>query len=407
MKFFDKKETRSPDQRADDYNKALPALVKLAASKSSGYAELYQDLDLNEIKSTTDLEKLPVLRKSDLKIFQTANLPYGGFTTLEPNELDYIFQSPGPIYEPGSTKPDWWRIARFLNACGINKKDIVQNCFSYHLTPAGHIFESGAKALGATIVPAGTGNTELQVQIAKNAGVTSYAGTPDYLKIILDKAHEMGIDLPKLTKAGVGGGPLFPSLRKEYNDRGISCLQNYATAEAGNIAYETIPDEGMIIDEDVIVEIVRSGSGSQIEFGNIGEVLVTVFNSDFPLIRFATGDLSSFMKGQSACGRTNLRISGWKGRADQTTKVKGMFVRPEQMEEFLGRNKEVSKSRAIVSRENETDRLLVQLETESKEVEKFQKSFREILNLRVEIELVEKGTLPNDGKVIDDQRDFE
>ena len=406
MTHYDSKETRSPDERANDYNQAFPSLVKLAADKSRGYAELYKELDLSEIKSTGDLEKLPVLRKSDLKEYQASSLPFGGFTTRNENDFDYIFQSPGPIYEPGSSKHDWWRVARFLFACGLGKTDIVQNCFSYHLTPAGHIFESGAKSLGVSIVPAGTGNTELQVQIAKNAGVTAYAGTPDYLKVILDKAEEMGIDLSKLTKAGVSGGPLFPSLRQEYHDRGINCLQTYATAEAGNIAYETIPDDGLVVDEDVIVEIVRPGSGTKVEDGEIGEVLVTVFNDDFPLIRFATGDLSSLMKGQSACGRTNLRISGWKGRADQTTKVKGMFVRPEQMEEFLKRNSKVSKYRAIVSRENESDRLLVQLETESNQVEKFQQSLREILNLRAEIEIVEKGALPSDGKVIDDQREF-
>ena len=406
MTHYDSKETRSPDERANDYNRALPSLVKSAAAKSRGYAKLYKDLDLNEIKSTSDLEKLPVLRKSDIKEYQASNLPFGGFTTRNENDFDYIFQSPGPIYEPGSSKHDWWRVARFLFACGLDKTDIVQNCFSYHLTPAGHIFESGAKALGVSIVPAGTGNTELQVQIARNAGVTAYAGTPDYLKVILDKAEEMGIDLSKLTKAGVSGGPLFPSLRQEYHDRGINCLQTYATAEAGNIAYETIPDKGLVVDEDVIVEIVRPGSGINVEDSEIGEVLVTVFNDDFPLIRFATGDLSSLMKGQSACGRTNLRISGWKGRADQTTKVKGMFVRPEQMEEFLKRNSEVSKYRAIVSRENESDQLLVQLETESNQVEKFQQSLREILNLRADIEIVEKGALPSDGKVIDDQREF-
>lgn len=407
MTHYDSKETRSSDERTYDYNMALPSLVKLAAAKSRGYAELYKDLDLNEIKSIGDLERLPVLRKSDLKVYQASNLPFGGFTTRNKNDFDYIFQSPGPIYEPGRSKHDWWRVARFLFACGLGKTDIVQNCFSYHLTPAGHIFESGAKALGVSIVPAGTGNTELQVQIAKNAGVTAYAGTPDYLKVILDKAKEMGIDLSKLTKAGVSGGPLFPSLRQEYHDRGINCLQTYATAEAGNIAYETIPDEGLIIDEDVIVEIVRPGSGTKVKEGEIGEVLVSVLNDDFPLIRFATGDLSSLMNGQSACGRTNLRISGWKGRADQTTKVKGMFVKPEQMEEFLKRNSEVSKSRAIVSRENESDRLLVQLETESNQVAKFQHSLREILSLRVDIEIVEKGALPNDGKVIDDQREFD
>ena len=406
MNFYDRKETRSADERANDYNKAFPELVRLATTKSKGYSDLYKKIDLREIKSTEDLYQLPVLRKTELQNYQSTNFPFGGFVTLQPNEVDYIFQSPGPIYEPGSVKPDWWRIARFLHACGLGKNDIVQNCFSYHLTPAGHIFENGAKAIGATIVPAGTGNTELQVQLAKNVGTTSYAGTPDYLKIILDKAQDMGIELPKLTKAGVGGGPLFPSLRKEYQDRGISCLQNYATAEAGNIAYETIPDDGMIIDEDVMVEIVRPGSGTQVLPGEIGEVLVTVFNPDFPLIRFATGDLSSLMNGQSACGRTNARISGWQGRADQTTKVRGMFIKPEQMEEFLRRNREVSKSRVIVSRQNETDRLLVQLETEHKQLDKFQNSLQEILNLRVEIEIMEKGSLPNDGKVIDDQREY-
>ena len=408
MNYYDNKETRSHDERVGSYNAVLPKVLNNAVRYSPSYKQLYKGIDLNAVQTIDELPNLPVLRKSDIAKLQGKVPPLGGLNKHSVNHYDYIFQSPGPLYEPGNFTNDWWGVGRFLFACGIGQGDIVQNCFSYHLTPAGHIFESGARAVGATVIPAGTGNTELQVRVAHDIGATGYAGTPDYLKVILDKAESMGIDLSSITKAGVGGGPLFPSLRQAYADRGIKCLQNYATAEVGNIAYETLPDAGLIIDENVIVEILQPGSGHPVEEGEIGEVVVTTLNFDFPLIRFATGDLSSFLLGISDCGRTNVRLSGWKGRADQTTKVKGLFVRPEQLANFKEKHPEVIKIRAVVTRNNDQDILTVKLETpQSGAMHQYQNSLREILRLGVSIDIVSKGTLPNDGLVIDDQRKFE
>jgi phenylacetate-CoA ligase len=297
-------------------------------------------------------------------------------------------------------------MGRALHAGGIGKGDIVQNCFSYHLTPAGSIFENGARAVGATVLPAGIGQTELQARAAHDVGTTAYAGTPDYLKVILDKAADMGLPL-KITKAVVGGGALFPSLRQEYADRGISCLQGYATADLGNIAYESPAMEGMIIDEGVIVEIVRPGTGDPVAPGEVGEVVVTTLNPDYPLIRFATGDLSAIMAGQSRCGRTNARIKGWMGRADQTTKIKGMFVRPEQVAAFVAKHNEIAKARVIAGRDGEMDTMTVQIEAEGGNVDVYSSSVADALKLKGKIEIVAVGSLPNDGKVIDDQRVYD
>jgi phenylacetate-CoA ligase len=297
-------------------------------------------------------------------------------------------------------------MGRFLHACGIGKGDIVQNCFGYHLTPAGMIFESGARAVGAIVLPAGTGQTDLQVRAAADVWTTAYAGTPDYLKMILDRAEEMGVKLG-ITKAAVGGGALFPSLRREYADRGISCLQCYATADLGNIAYESPAMEGMIVDEGVIVEIVRPGTGDPVPEGEVGEVVVTTLNPDYPLVRFATGDLSAVMAGQSPCGRTNLRIKGWMGRADQTTKIKGMFVRPEQVADFVARHTDIARARVVATREGERDAMTVMVETDAKDAGAYEKSVLDILKLRGRIEIVPRGSLPNDGKVIEDQRAYE
>jgi phenylacetate-CoA ligase len=297
-------------------------------------------------------------------------------------------------------------MGRFLNACGIGQGDIVQNCFGYHLTPAGMIFESGARAVGAAVLPAGTGQSELQARAAHDVGVTAYAGTPDYLKIILDKAEAMGLSL-KITKAAVGGGALFPSLRQEYADRGINCLQCYATADLGNIAYESDAMEGMIVDENVIVEIVRPGTGIPVAPGEVGEVVVTTLNPDYPLIRFATGDLSAVLPGESPCGRTNMRIKGWMGRADQTTKIKGMFVRPEQVAALVAKHDEIAKARVIAGRDGEMDVMTVQIEADETSPDHYMQSVVDTLKLKGRIEIVAKGSLPNDGKVIDDQRVYE
>jgi len=299
---FDALETRSQDAREAAQLEALNA--QLAQHGMGALADL------------AGLADLPVLRKADLVARQTETPPFGG---LPVSNLAHVFQSPGPIYEPGGISHDWWRMGRFLHAVGIGQGDIVQNCFGYHLTPAGMIFESGARAVGAAVLPAGTGQTELQARAARDIGVTAYAGTPDYLKVILEKADELGYAL-KITRAGVGGGALFPSLRAWYQDRGITCLQCYATADLGNIAYESEAMEGMILDEHVIVEIVTPGTGTPVPEGEVGEVVVTTLNPDYPLVRFATGDLSAVLPGQSPCGRTSPRIKGWIGRADQPTR---------------------------------------------------------------------------------------
>ena len=403
--FFDALETRSSDARAADLAQALPRQIALAKSLA-GYADALADVDPDAITDAGALAALPVLRKSDLSRAQGAAPPFGGFTAHPASGFAHVFQSPGPIYEPGGAGHDWWRMGRFLHAAGIGKGDIVQNCFGYHLTPAGMIFENGARAVGAAVLPAGTGQTELQVTAARDIGTTAYAGTPDYLKIILDKAAEMGVTL-NIAKAAVGGGALFPSLRAEYADRGISCLQSYATADLGNIAYESPAMEGMIVDEHVIVEIVTPGTGRPVAPGEVGEVVVTSLNPDYPLIRFATGDLSAVMAGQSPCGRTNMRIKGWMGRADQTTKIKGMFVRPEQVAALVDKHVEIVKARVIASREGEMDAMTVRIEADGGDAGAFGKSVAEVLKLKGAIEIVAPGSLPKDGLVIEDQRSYD
>jgi len=405
MSFFDDLETRSADQRANDLALALPAQIA-NAQKISGNADALGGIDASAIQTIDDLAALPVLRKSDLVQAQSENGPLGGYGALKTHEFAHIFQSPGPIYEPGGVGHDWWRIGRFLNAVGIGAGDIVQNCFGYHLTPAGMIFENGARAVNATVVPAGVGQTELQVRAASDIGTTAYAGTPDYLKVILDKADELGVKLG-ITKAAVGGGALFPSLRQEYADRGVLCLQNYATADLGNVAYESQAMDGMIVDEGVIVEIVTPGTGNPVPEGEVGEVVVTTLNRDYPLIRFATGDLSAVMTGQSPCGRTNMRIKGWMGRADQTTKIKGMFVRPEQVADLVAKHDDVQRARVIAIRDGEMDGMIVQLETNATDASRFEVRVLDCLKLRGQIELVAPGGLPRDGLVIEDQRKYD
>ncbi len=405
MTFFDELETRSDDERMASYALALPEQIARAKALP-GYGAGFAGVVPATINSVEALADLPVLRKSELTGAQEAGNPFGGYAALATHEFAHIFQSPGPIYEPGGVGHDWWRVGRFLHAAGIGKGDIVQNCFGYHLTPAGMIFENGARAVGAAVVPAGVGQTELQVRAAADIGTTAYAGTPDYLKIILDRADQDGVKL-KITKAAVGGGALFPSLRQEYADRGVAVLQNYATADLGNVAYESAAQEGMIVDEGVIVEIVRPGTGDPVAPGEVGEVVVTSLNPDYPLIRFATGDLSAVMPGISPCGRTNMRIKGWMGRADQTAKVKGMFVRPEQVADFVAKHAEVAKARVVVTRDGEMDAMSVQVEAEGGAAEAYAASVAETLKLKAKVEVVAPGSLPNDGKVIDDQRVYD
>ncbi|MFG6518227.1 phenylacetate--CoA ligase family protein [Sulfitobacter sp. 1A13496] len=402
---FDDLETRSADQRAADVAQALPQQIARAQSLP-GYGDTLKGIDAAQITSAEALADLPVLRKSELGKAQAGQPPFGGFTTKPVHDFSHVFQSPGPIYEPSSNDPDWWRMGRFLHAAGIGAGDVVHNCFGYHLTPAGMIFESGARAVGATVLPAGTGQTELQVTAARDVGSTAYAGTPDYLKVILEKADAMGVTL-NITKAAVGGGALFPSLRAFYQERGITCLQSYATADLGNIAYESPAMEGLIVDEQVIVEIVTPGTGIPVAPGEVGEVVVTTLNPDYPLIRFATGDLSAVLEGESPCGRTNMRIKGWMGRADQTTKIKGMFVRPEQVAALVAQHDEIEKARVIASREGEADVMTVQIETAGEDKDAYAQSVADLLKLKGRVELVAPGSLPRDGLVIEDTRSYD
>ena len=387
--FYDDLETRSADARAAGQLETLNALLPKAGHGA--------------IAGLGGLAGLPVLRKSDLGAAQKAQPPFGG---LFVGDHAHVFQSPGPIYEPGGTTPDWWRFGRFVHALGIGGGDIVHNCFGYHLTPAGMMFENAARAVGARVLPAGTGQTELQAQAAAAIGTTAYAGTPDYLKVILEKADALGLTL-QITKAAVSGGALFPALRSYYADRGITCRQCYATADLGHVAYESAAMEGMIVDEGVIVEIVTPGTGDPLPPGEVGEVVVTSLNPDYPLIRFATGDMSAILPGQSPCGRTNMRIKGWMGRADQTAKIKGMFVRPEQVAALVAKHPEITRARVIAGRDGDADTMLVRIEGNADAAESYAKSVSETLKLRGQIEVVATGSLPQDGVLIEDQRQYE
>jgi phenylacetate-CoA ligase len=405
MSFFDALETRGSDERQSALLAALAQQI-VKAKTLVGYSENFTDVDPACFQTITDLSALPVLRKSDLTRAQKPGQALGGFNARPLSHFAHVFQSPGPIYEPGGSELDWWRMGRFLHAVGIGKGDIVQNCFGYHLTPAGMIFESGARAVGAAVMPAGVGQTELQVRAAVDVATTAYAGTPDYLKIIMDMADEMGECL-SITKAAVGGGALFPSLRQEYADRGVTCLQSYATADLGNIAYESDAMEGMIVDEGVIVEIVTPGTGNPVAEDEVGEVVVTTLNPDYPLIRFATGDLSAILPGQSPCGRTNMRIKGWMGRADQTTKIKGMFVRPEQVATLVASHELIERVRVVATRQGEMDAMKVQIETSVSGSDIFDNLVKVHLKLKGDIEIVAPGGLPRDGLVIEDQRIYD
>ncbi|MEM9581474.1 MAG: phenylacetate--CoA ligase family protein [Pseudomonadota bacterium] len=395
MSYFDELETRSADAREADQLAQLQAQV---ARVQAGPGSCFP---IGAVTSLADLQQVPVLRKSTLSEWQAEQPPFGGVNL---GEYAHVFQSPGPIYEPGGVSEDWWRFGRFLHAAGIGRDDIVQNCFGYHLTPAGMMFENGARAVGAKVLPAGTGQTELQVRAAADIGCTAYAGTPDYLKVILEKADEMGVGLA-FSKAAVSGGALFPALRDAYVARGVTCLQCYATADLGHIAYESAAMDGMILDEGVIVEIVTPGTGEPVAEGEVGEVVVTSLNPDYPLIRFATGDMSAFMSGTSPCGRTGRRIKGWMGRADQTTKIKGMFVRPEQVAALAKRHAEISRVRVIVSRDGDADKMRVQIE--APETADYAASVQAVLKMRGDVEIVPAGSLPADGVLIEDQRSYD
>ncbi len=408
--FYDSLETRSADERDAAQFAALRTQVEHVQQNTTAYAESLAGFDAREITDVAAFSRLPLTRKSDLIELQRGQRPFGGYTAQNTARHSHVFASPGPIYEPGYAVPDFWRFARSLFAAGFRSGDLVHNTFSYHLVPAGQMLDSGAQALGCAVIPAGVGQTELQVQTIADLAPNAYVGTPSFLKIILEKAEEMGSDASSITKALVTGEALPPPLREGFDARGIGVQQCYATADLGLIAYESSAREGLIIDEGVYVEIVRPGSGDLVDDGEVGEVVVTNLGQEYPLLRFATGDLSAVLSGQSPCGRTNLRIKGWMGRADQTAKVRGMFVHPEQVDRVVKRHAEIAKARLVVDWVDQSDQVTLRCEsaTTGSDLESaIAESFRDICKLRGEIEIVAPGSLPNDGRVIDDIRQYE
>lgn len=407
--FYDELETRSPDAREAALMAALPKQVALAKS-TPGYAGLLADIDPAAITGRTALAALPVTRKSELIALQAKNPPFGGLNATPVGQMARLFLSPGPIAEPEGQGADFWRMGRALYAAGFRAGDIIQNCFSYHMTPAGFLFDAAARAVGCAVIPAGIGQTEQQCHMIAHFRPGGYAGTPDFLKIILAKADELGTDASSIGKALVGGGALLPPLRQEYADRGIQVLQGYGTADVGNIAYESEAQDGMIVEEEIILEIVRPGTGDPVAEGEVGEVVVTLLNQDYPLIRFGTGDLSAILPGISPCGRTAPRIKGWMGRADQRTKVRGMFVDPVQIDRVLKNHDGIARMRLVVSEEGGLDNCTLQCETPAPDdalAEKIAAAFQAECKVRATIEFTEPDSLPKDGKIIDDIRQYE
>lgn len=406
-KPYDALEIRSVDDRESAFFEALPGFLAETISSSSYYGDAFQDVDPATVTDRAALAKLPVTRKSALHDIQKPGDPLGGLLTVKGGDLARIFQSPGPTYDAEGRGADWWGTARALHASGLRPGDILHNSFSYHMTPAGLMMESGAAEIGAAVFPAGIGNTELQVQAIHDVRATCYTGTPSYLKKILETASELGKDVSSLRNACVGGEGLMPDLRAAIEDHGIHCGQVYASADLGSIAYETLAREGLVVDERLVVEIVRPGTGDPVAEGEVGEVVVTVMRTGYPLIRFATGDLSAVLPGVSPCGRTNMRLKGWMGRADQTTKVKGMFVHPAQIAELVRRHPEIERARAVVSKDNDEDVLTVRCETSVSDdglAAAISETIINVCKLRGIAELHPVGSLPNDGKVIDDVR---
>jgi len=411
---YDELETRPPEAREGALMAALPAHIAHAKENAPGFARILKEVDPGDIKSRKSLASLPVTRKSDLQALQKALPPLGGLNATPVEKLAKLFVSPGPIYDPEGRGSDWWRTARGLFAGGFRAGDLVINTFAYHFTPAGSMLESGALALGCTVIPSGTGQTEMQVAAIRDLRARGYIGTPSFLKLIAEKADELKSDISTLKKAQVGAEYLPPSLRQTMRERGIAVTQMYGSADLGAIAYESANadgtvNEGMILEEARILEIVRPGTGDPLPDGEVGEVVITSLNRDYPLIRFGTGDLSAVLPGVSPCGRTNVRIKGWMGRADQSTKVRAMFVTPGQVAEVLRRHPEVRRARLVVEGEVGSDRMTLKCEVGSSPpnlADAIVGSIREVMKLRGEVELVAPGSLPNDGKVIEDQRKY-
>ncbi|MGH1350066.1 MAG: phenylacetate--CoA ligase family protein [Methyloligellaceae bacterium] len=408
-KHYDNLEIRDQELREQKLFTALPELIKSAKEHALGWAELLKDIAPSDITTRKALSQLPVLRKSELADKQKNSPPLGGFSISDPKTLARLFTSPGSIYEPEGHREDWWRTARALFAAGFRQGDIIHNAFSYHLTPGGFILDAGARSLGCPVIPAGVGNTDMQVEAINHIKPAGYSGTPDFLKVLLDKAGEKGLDTSSITKALVSGAALPPSLRQEFAQRGISALQAYITADVGLIAYETEALEGMVLDENIILEIVTPGTGEPVLEGEVGEVLVTSFNQDFPMIRYATGDLSAVLPGTSPCGRTNTRIKGWMGRADQTAKVKGLFIHPSQVAAITKAHPELGRSRIVITRQAEQDVMTFEAECSQSDVNlisKVNETLQTITSLKGQIKLLPAGTIPADGRVIIDEREY-
>ncbi|UGQ49318.1 phenylacetate--CoA ligase family protein [Massilia endophytica] len=412
---LDHLETRDPAQRERELMQRLPQLVA-QAKRAPGWARILGDIDASSITSREALARLPVTRKSELKGLQQQDKPFGGLTSTPPRELSRIYMSPGPIYDAEGRSKDWWRFSRPMYAAGVRAGGLLQNCFSYHFTPAAFMVEAGAAQLGCTVIPAGSGQTEMQVQAMADLKPDTYVGTPSFLKIIIEKAREMGADISSVKRAMVSAEALPDSLRRWFAEHGVTdVIQTYASADLGNIAYETRSNgqlnPGMVLDEDVILEIVRPGSGDPLPPGEVGEVVVTVFSPDYPLIRFGTGDLSAIMTdaAPSPCGRTNTRIRGWMGRADQTTKVRAMFVHPSQVNEVVRRHPEIVKGRLVVTGTIADETMTLHCEVDdpgAQDASRIVATIREVTKLRGEVQFVARGALPNDGKIIDDARDY-
>jgi len=412
---FDALETRAPDAREAALMAALPVQVAHAQAHAPAFAELLKSVDAASVNSRAALAQLPVIRKYELLERQKAaraagGSVFGGFSALGFGKaMPRVFASPGTIYEPEGTRGDYWRMARALFAAGFRAGELIHNSFSYHFTPAGSMMETGAHALGCTVFPGGTGQTEQQVAAMAELQPAGYIGTPSFLKIIIEKAAEQGVPLPSVTKALVSGEAFPPSLRDWMAERGVAGYQCYATADLGLIAYETSAREGLVLDEGVIVEIVRPGTGDPVPEGEVGELVVTSLNPDYPLIRFGTGDLSAILPGTCPTGRTGQRIKGWMGRADQTTKVRGMFVHPGQVDQIVKRFEVIGKARLVVSGEMAQDQMHLHIETSAQSAELIsavEQAVRDITKLRAEIVVAAPGSLPNDGKVIEDARSY-
>ena len=415
---YDDLEIRSPDQREAALLAALPLQVAHAQTRSPAFADILRGVDAHSITSRAALARLPVIRKHELLERQlaarqaggAANV-FGGFSAVGyGGSMPRVFASPGPIYEPEGTARDYWRMARAMFAAGFRPGELIHNSFSYHFVPAGSMMETGAHAMGCTVFPGGTGQTEQQVQAMRDLQPAGYIGTPSFLKIIVEKAAEMGVALPSVKKAMFGGEAFPPSLRDWFRAHGVDGYQCYATADLGLIAYETPAREGLVLDEGVIVEIVRPGTGDPVAEGEVGEVVVTTMNSTYPLIRFGTGDLSAVLPGHCPTGRTNVRIKGWMGRADQTTKVRGMFVHPKQVDDIVKRFPELGRARLVVSGEMANDQMVLRAETASSAAglqERVGEAIRDVTKLRGQVEFLPPGSLPNDGKVIEDARSYQ